>query len=215
MPVSEESKQVVRRVRPENLRRWRLENWLLGGTVLFWSVVQFLNGTMSSPVRLAMLSLNLCVGVLIVTRSAARNRGNWRLILAALPSVGMGFLSIKLAPQPTTWPAVAQATFVVGCVIAISAFCFLGRSFAVLPSVRSIVAKGPYRWLRHPAYFGELLLAAACFLAAPSAVTSVPLVLAVPLTVIRINVEEQLLRTEPDYVAYSNRTRWRLIPFVW
>jgi protein-S-isoprenylcysteine O-methyltransferase Ste14 len=33
--------------------------------------------------------------------------------------------------------------------------------------------------------------------------------------VMRIMEEEDLLRTYPDYVAFSGKVRWRLVPGIW
>src|ERR1700722_18522498 len=34
---------------------------------------------------------------------------------------------------------------------------YMGRSFGILPANRGIVSKGPFRWVRHPIYFGWLV----------------------------------------------------------
>lgn len=196
--------------------RWRIENWLLGGTILFWSAVGMSDARVpGSPVRLAAVALGASVGLLIIRRSAASRPGTWRTAAVALPSVGMGFVATQLAPQPDHWPLVAQGMFVFGCAIAIASFLTLGRSFAVLPSVRTIVTGGPYRIVRHPAYVGELLLAASCMAAAPSLLSNGLVLLAVGLTMLRIRVEERLLRSDPSYAEYAIRVRYRLLPGVW
>lgn len=196
--------------------RWRVENRLLGGTILFWSLVGLSDvNPLVSPVRLAAAALGASVGVLIIRRSAAGRAGTWRTAAAALPSVSMGFVATQLAPHPEGWPALAQGMFVAGCMIAIASFLTLDRSFAVLPAVRAIVTGGPYRIVRHPAYVGELLLAAACWSAAPSVLSGGLVLLGVALTMLRIRVEERLLGSEPSYAEYAVRVRYRLLPGVW
>jgi protein-S-isoprenylcysteine O-methyltransferase Ste14 len=37
----------------------------------------------------------------------------------------------------------------------------------------------------------------------------------VPITILRIDLEEQLLVLDPAYAAYCTRTRYRLLPFVY
>ncbi len=46
------------------------------------------------------------------------------------------------------------ALSLVGYAVAIWAFVHLGRSFAMLVSVRRVVATGPYAYVRHPIYLG-------------------------------------------------------------
>src|SRR5271154_4897996 len=53
-----------------------------------------------------------------------------------------------------------------GVVLTQVARIYMGRSFGVLPANRGIVSKGPFRWVRHPIYFGWFVLSigyAMCF----------------------------------------------------
>jgi len=45
----------------------------------------------------------------------------------------------------------------VGYALAIWAYCHLGRSFAILVSVRKVVLSGPYVYVRHPIYLGYVI----------------------------------------------------------
>ncbi len=62
---------------------------------------------------------------------------------------------------PSEWQtAAALAGLLVsllGYVIAIWALIHLGRSFAMLVSVRTVVSSGPYAYVRHPIYLGYVL----------------------------------------------------------
>ena len=74
---------------------------------------------------------------------------------------------------------------------------------------------GPYRWVRHPVYFGWVL---AAFGAAHmtgdrlafAVITTIYLVLAVPWE------ERSLLQSfGEDYRRYQQRVRWRIVPYVY
>jgi protein-S-isoprenylcysteine O-methyltransferase Ste14 len=75
---------------------------------------------------------------------------------------------------------------------------------------------GPYAVVRHPMYLGTILM----FLATPLALGSywalIPF-LPLPLLLIwRIRNEEKVLVEElPGYAEYRQKTRYRLIPYVW
>lgn len=89
----------------------------------------------------------------------------------------------------------------------------------IAPDVRpnaELVARGPYRWIRHPMYAAVLLVALALVLNAPfpPGRWAALGVLTVDL-VVKLHYEERLLRAAlPDYAAYTARTK-RLIPFVY
>lgn len=190
----------------------RAVNIALGLSALGWAAAGLASGP-PDPVRLAVSALNGCVGVLFLARSRERRGGSLGAAAACLPSVLTAAAAMKLAPAGPAWPAAAQAVFVAGAALAIAAFAALGRSFAVLPAVRTIVARGPYRLVRHPAYLGELLMVAGCVMAAPAAW---PVALAAALLLpIRIAVEERLLRGEATYRDYAQRVGWRLVPGIW
>jgi protein-S-isoprenylcysteine O-methyltransferase len=112
------------------------------------------------------------------------------------------------------------AIFCGGLVLRWYAILYLGRLFTVDVAIHSdhyVVDSGPYRLVRHPSYFGALLIClglGVCWLNWISI-----LVVLVPITAafaFRIRVEETALLEslgEP-YKVYSARTK-RLIPFVY
>jgi protein-S-isoprenylcysteine O-methyltransferase Ste14 len=89
----------------------------------------------------------------------------------------------------------------------------LGRCFGILPEVRGLVTRGPYRLVRHPLYLGELGVCAGLVLAAPSAWNVTVAAVFVVAQVVRMQLEERALAEEfSDYAAYARRTP-RLVPW--
>jgi protein-S-isoprenylcysteine O-methyltransferase Ste14 len=80
-----------------------------------------------------------------------------------------------------------------------------------------VISAGPYAIVRHPAYAGGLPALVAGGLALNSLVSIIPVVvLALPITVYRTIIEDQMLRDElAGYVDYAAKVRYRLIPGVW
>jgi protein-S-isoprenylcysteine O-methyltransferase Ste14 len=94
-----------------------------------------------------------------------------------------------------------------GFALAAWSLSWLGRSFAVLVSVREIVVSGPYRFVRHPMYLSYVLQMAGLVCAYGSlavvALTSGHLLL----TVYRARLEERRLRElSSAYRDYAART---------
>jgi protein-S-isoprenylcysteine O-methyltransferase Ste14 len=81
---------------------------------------------------------------------------------------------------------------------------------------QTVISSGPYRLVRHPMYFGAILVLLFTPLALGSWWALPGFALVIPIIVLRLLNEEQLLRRElPGYEEYCRRTRFRLIPFAW
>jgi protein-S-isoprenylcysteine O-methyltransferase Ste14 len=79
-----------------------------------------------------------------------------------------------------------------------------------------VVAKGPYRIVRHPMYAGVILGVLGLPLALGSWWALIPAGLLSGLFVVRTALEDQmLLRQLPGYAEYAQRTRHRLLPGIW
>jgi protein-S-isoprenylcysteine O-methyltransferase Ste14 len=81
---------------------------------------------------------------------------------------------------------------------------------------QKVISDGPYGIVRHPMYLGSLLI----FLAVPLALGSYfawpAFALLIPVYVLRLlNEEKVLLQELPGYSEYCERTRFRLVPYVW
>ncbi len=80
----------------------------------------------------------------------------------------------------------------------------------------TVVAEGPYRWVRHPGYVGGVVGDLAIPLMLSSAWALVPGLLTAGLVVLRTALEDRTLQAElPGYAEYARRTRYRLLPGVW
>jgi len=167
------------------------------------------------PAVAGIAAINALIAILFLLRRPLIALGNWVQLVSCLPTmVGFG-LSLRLAPNLAEWPWAAHALFGCGAALTIAAFLSLGGSFGVLPALRAAVTRGPYRIVRHPAYVGELVMAAACFAAGPSLLAVVPWLLLLPGVVWRIQAEESVLSRGEDYARYQSHVRWRLVPGVW
>jgi protein-S-isoprenylcysteine O-methyltransferase Ste14 len=136
--------------------------------------------------------------VLSVITGVAFRTWNWGISLGAFQYVGL-------------------VVIILGLVIRNWAIVKLGQFFSRTVTIEMghrLVTDGPYRWLRHPAYTGMLLMYAGINLALGTwlgALVGLGLVLIA--TLYRIGVEENALIEAfgKEYPEYMRRT-WRLIP---
>ena len=85
----------------------------------------------------------------------------------------------------------------------------LKRSFSVTVEARELVTGGPYRFVRHPVYLGEMLTALAVCVLRFSVMNAVLIVFFVIIQLYRSRLEEnKLMRVFPDYAGFASKTLW-------
>jgi protein-S-isoprenylcysteine O-methyltransferase Ste14 len=81
---------------------------------------------------------------------------------------------------------------------------------------QKVIDAGVYRVLRHPMYAGTIPLLVGMPLWLESYAAAVLAIVPIGALVVRILIEEEFLRRElKGYDAYTERVRYRLIPFLW
>ena len=81
---------------------------------------------------------------------------------------------------------------------------------------QKVIDSGLYGVVRHPMYAGTIPLLVGMSLWLESYAAAVLAVIPVGTLVLRIRIEEELLRRElKGYEEYTRRVRYRLIPFLW
>jgi len=122
-----------------------------------------------------------------------------------------GAVLFPLALQANTHPWWAAGMSAAGLLLAIWAMASLGAAFGVAPADRGLVVRGPYRWVRHPMYAGELLTWLAVVFASPTARNFVIFAALMVVLTLRVRWEERLVS---DYARYRQETHWRFLPGV-
>ena len=80
----------------------------------------------------------------------------------------------------------------------------------------TVVSGGPYRWVRHPAYVGGILVVLGSPIMLASWWALIAGVVSAVLMVTRTAFEDKTLQAElAGYKDYAERTRYRLLPGVW
>jgi protein-S-isoprenylcysteine O-methyltransferase Ste14 len=140
-----------------------------------------------------------------ITAHAAALTATWLpfafpLLHAAQPGQDRQALSDFLVAAGTAW--------------AVWSLRSLGRNVSVLAQAREVADRGPYRWVRHPLYAGELVSSLGVAVAANSYLAAGLWLVLCGLQVYRALREEQvLLQALPAYRSYRSRTA-ALLPGV-
>ncbi len=100
----------------------------------------------------------------------------------------------------------------IGLVTIGGALLSLNRSLGIVAANRGIQRGGFYRIVRHPLYASEILFFCGYALSNQSFQNVLTFIAIVAVQYCRIRIEENFLSTDPAYVLYMSKTRYRLIP---
>jgi protein-S-isoprenylcysteine O-methyltransferase Ste14 len=79
-----------------------------------------------------------------------------------------------------------------------------------------VCEKGLYKMVRHPAYLGSIIQALGFPLLFGSLWSIIPISLSIILLITRTYLEDKTLKNElKGYIEYSDKTRFKIIPYVW
>jgi len=101
------------------------------------------------------------------------------------------------------------------CFLVFKENSYAGRTIEVVKG-QKVISTGPYAIIRHPMYFGTIIMYIATPIALGSYWALPPFLFMLPVLVYRILNEEEVLRRDlPGYTEYCKKTRYRLLPFIW
>jgi len=114
---------------------------------------------------------------------------------------------------------VGVGMILIGAVIRMVAIASLKRNFSGLLRIRdghTLVKNGIYRWIRHPAYLGAIILFLGIPVMASSLIGFLVMFLLVPYLLHRIKLEERMLaeRFGAEYEEYIRQSK-KLIPYLY
>ena len=156
-------------------------------------------------------------------RAESRPRQKLVMLLVLLCS----FISVIIAgyDHRFSWSHVSLIVSMLGYLgmlvgIAIQFRVFVENRFASatieIAADQKVITTGPYALVRHPMYFGAVLTDCFIPLALGSWWALLPVAVKVPVIMLRVLDEEELLRANlSGYIDYCQKVPHRLIPAVW
>lgn len=154
----------------------------------------------------------------------------WDRVLAPLMAVSIGFPMVIVAglDYRYNWsPELPLWLIVLGFILISLGYAYAAWALAENRFFSSVVRiqtdrghvvcdSGPYRFVRHPGYAGNIPPLLGIALALGSVWALIPAAVALIITVIRTVLEDQALQDElPGYRDYARRVHYRLIPGVY
>ena len=159
-----------------------------------------------------------------------QNAKAWDKVLAPLMAVSVGYPMVIVAglDHRDNWsPEFPLWLIVIGFILIAFGYAFAAwavvenRFFSSVVRIQTdrghvVCDTGPYRFVRHPGYAGNIPPLFGIVLALGSVWTLIPAAVATIITVIRTVLEDQTLQEElPGYRDYARRVRYRLIPGIY
>jgi len=159
-----------------------------------------------------------------------QNAKAWDKVLAPLMAVSVGYPMVIVAglDHRYNWsPEFPLWLIVIGFILISLGYAFAtwalaeNRFFSSVVRIQTdrghvVCDSGPYRFVRHPGYAGNILPLFGIVLALGSVWTLIPAAAASIITVFRTVLEDQTLQEElPGYRDYARRVRFRLIPGIY
>ena len=156
---------------------------------------------------------------------AAEKEASQRIIQALASLVFLAVLVVPALDHRFGWTPLPPAAALAGDALVALGFWIVWRVFREntftsgaieVDASQRVIDTGPYAIVRHPMYVGGLLLFLGMPLALGSGVGLLVFVPALFAIVWRLLDEERFLVSNlPGYADYRQRTRYRLLPFLW
>ncbi|MGZ4615854.1 MAG: methyltransferase family protein [Actinomycetes bacterium] len=194
---------------------------LVGNLLSLRVALRAADSTSQSVAILTTSLLVLAFNVMVIVAYLRRGRASatTRSQAARLTAVVATCVPIALPLLSSTRPGVsdnlvAGAVVVVGMGWSVWSLRTLGTNLSVVAQARGLVTTGPYAWVMHPLYVGEIVATFGIALRSRTVIGFLVLALLVLLQAYRAVAEERLLSEAlPGYAAYRAGTA-RLLPGV-
>ena len=164
---------------------------------------------------LLLVQSGLVIGFFLVRRfSTASTLNPWHIFIAYVGFFSPLFIRINTVNHSNFWfPGLTIQ--LIGTFLTLYGSLSLGRSWSILPANRGIKTQGMYQYVRHPIYASYQIFTLGVLISTPSLYNLAIASLFTVSQIIRLNIEEKILISDPVYLQYISKVRWKIIPFVY
>jgi protein-S-isoprenylcysteine O-methyltransferase Ste14 len=160
-----------------------------------------------------LLFVVLLIAFLVRRDPVDRSRGIREILI---PLIGSALPFLLLLTRPNAWITenINRLAAIFLCMTMSTGFTawamwVLRHSFSITVEARSLVTRGPFQWVRHPVYLGEMLSATAVVVWRWSWMNTGILLLFGIIQLLRSRWEEsKLMKVFPDYRVFAAKSRW-------
>ncbi len=197
------------------LRPWMLDRFEQAVVVMLWLALRGRELVSDNPYAfLVVMSEGLIAFFVLIRRPTDQISVQPSAWLLAFTATAAPMLVNPVGHGPAALVPLGVFLMILGLFWQVFAKLILRRSFGIAPANRGIKISGPYRFMRHPMYFGYLLTHIATLVLMPSLWNFAVYALAWSTQISRLLREEDLLALDPTYRDYQQQVRYRLIPGV-
>ena len=196
------------------VRYW--QGWIYLAIVIGASLVTMLDLLARDP---ALLERRMVGG------PTAEKRPVQRVIMVVASAAFIAMVVVPALDHRFGWSQVPLGIVIVGDLLVLLGFVFVFFVYRAntytsatieVAKGQTVISTGPYGLVRHPMYASVTLYVLGTSLALGSWWGLVAAAVMLPILVWRLVDEERMLVAQlPGYIAYQQRVRRRLVPFVW
>ncbi len=180
---------------------------------LFNHVTALLSKTISPLIVIVIIIESIAIYLLLLRKRPsvrATSFNAWFFTIAGT------YAPLLLLPSETAVTLVqGNVLITIGGLLTIGAYLSLNKSFGLTPALREVKTNGLYKIVRHPIYASYFVMYTGYVLLSFTLFNIILVLTFFVCLLMRIHYEELLLKQSPEYQAYMDRVRYRIIPKVY
>jgi protein-S-isoprenylcysteine O-methyltransferase Ste14 len=198
-------------------RRWS-DVLLFSVTAIELGVLLILTPALALPDWIYVLQHVMVLAIALTRRSPAVTDHSFGVSAAVAVSYGYPYAQViylQRVPGWLLWPDGGMVLITSGALLSIVSLWTLGQRFGIRPALRGLTVHGPYRIVRHPMYLSYVLSDIGYNLQEYNLGTAALVILGWVAMIFRIESEERVMAHHPQWTAYTDTVRYRLLPGIW